>query len=303
MKHSGITYLLLSVMTFMCGCATTRKEEEKASKPIVPVAKEEPKLPAAPKNIKRIVFASDREDAWRIWSMKEDGSDEKQLTEAKLDESDVDPMFSPDCKTILFTSSRGGKVGTWKMAAEGGKPERICDGDQAEWAPDGKRIVFRRSEAIFTRDLGTGKEKKLTPDDWPHCSAPSWSPDGKNIAFAARWDKGNGLYLLKPEGGKPVKIFDKHGACEPHWSADSKTIVYETTTNICTISPDGSNNQQITFFGGVQRYGRFSPDQTMIIFCQGVSEKGPWQIYAIPKDGGSPKKLSSEGSNIHPDWR
>jgi dipeptidyl aminopeptidase/acylaminoacyl peptidase len=251
----------------------------------------------------RIVFSSNSSGAWRIWSMKADGSDRKQLTEARASESDVDPTFSPDCKTILFTSTRDGKIGAWKMAPDGSDPERICDGDQAEWSPDGKKIVFRRNEAIYTRDLGTGEEKKLTPGDWPHCSAPSWSPDGKLIAFAARWDKGNGLFLASPEGGVPKKVYDKQGACEPHWSADGKTIVYETTTHICTIKPDGSDNQLVTYFGGVQRYGRYSPDGAEIIFCQGASEKGPLQIYTVPAEGGSPTKLTDGSSDMYPDWR
>ncbi len=86
-------------------------------------------------------------------------------------------------------------TGVWRMAADGAKPERICDGDQAEWSPDGKRIALRRNEQLFVRDLATGEESRLTPADWPHCSGPAWSPDGKTIAFACRWDAGNALFL------------------------------------------------------------------------------------------------------------
>ena len=107
------------------------------------------------------------------------------------DEQDVDPAFSPDGKSILFTSTRGGTTGVWKMSRTGDKPERICDGDQAEWSPDGRAIVLRRNEQLFTRELGSGQEKRISPKDWPHCSGPAWSPDGKWIAFACRWDAGN----------------------------------------------------------------------------------------------------------------
>lgn len=251
----------------------------------------------------QIVFSSNRSGAWRIWTVKADGSDLKQLTKQDSDDSDVDPVFSPDGKSILFTSTRGGKAGVWRMPADGSKPERICDGDQAEWSPDGAKIVFRRNERIFTRELAGGAEKPLTPGDWPHCAGPAWSPDGKSIAFAARWDAGNGVFIVPAAGGKPVKVYDKQGACEPHWAPDGTRLVYETETHICTINPDGTKNRTITYFGGVQRYGRYSPDGKSVVFCQGVSEQGPWELYVIPVTGGTPQKLTAGGSDMYPDWK
>ena len=124
-----------------------------------------------------IVFSSNRSGAWRIWTIKDDGSEMRQLTKQEADDQDVDPAFSPDGKHVLFTSTRDGKAGIWRMPADGSKPEKVCDGDQAEWSPDAKKIVLRRKERIFTRDLASGEEKGITPEDWPHCSGPSWSPD------------------------------------------------------------------------------------------------------------------------------
>jgi Tol biopolymer transport system component len=99
-----------------------------------------------------------------------------------------------------------------------------------------------------------------------------------------------------------VKVYDQQGACEPHWSPDGSRLVYETETHICTINPDGTKNRPVTFFGGVQRYGRYSPDGKQIVFCQGVSEQGPWELYIIPASGGTPRKLLEGVSNMQPDW-
>jgi len=251
----------------------------------------------------QIVFSSNRSSAWRIWQVNPDGSNLRQLTKQDTDDNDVDPVFSADGESILFTSTRGGKTAIWRMQADATKPERICDGDQAEWSPDGKKIVLRRNEQILTRDLATGSEKQLSPADWPHCSGPAWSPDGKSIAFAARWDAGNGVFIVPADGGKPVKVYDQQGACEPHWSPDGSRLVYETETHICTINPDGTKNRVITYFGGVQRYARYSPDGKSLVFCQGVSEQGPWELYIIPATGGTPKKLTDGGSDMYPDWK
>ncbi len=260
----------------------------------------------------QIVFSSNRTGSWRLWTFHPDGtaisssSSSKQLLDC-LDPNaqDVDPAYSPDGKSILFTSTRGEKVGVWLVSEDGRGLQRVCDGDQAEWAPDGTKIVFRKNHKVWIRDLKTGAQRQIVPEQFKMCSGPSWSPDGNRIAFACRWDAGNGLFLVEVEarGGKPVKVYDKKGACEPHWSPDGKTLVYETETHICTIQPEGTKNRLITYYGGVQRYGQFSPDGKRIVFCQGVTENGPWQLYVVPSGGGTPTKLTDEGSDMNPDWR
>ncbi len=259
--------------------------------------------PASAKRKGRIVFSSNRSGPWRIWMVQPDGSGLRQLTHGKGLGDDVDPAISPDGKEILFSSTHGGTVAVWRMPLDGSKAKRVCDGDQAEWAPDGKRIAFRRNHKLLTRDLATGKETQTSPDGWPLCSGPAWSPDGKLIAFACRWQAGNALFVVPAAGGKPLKVYDKKGACEPHWSPDGTRLIYETETHICTILPDGTKNRLVTYFGGVQRYARWSPDGKHIVFCQGATERGPWELYVIPARGGTPRKLTSGASDMHPDWK
>jgi Tol biopolymer transport system component len=250
-----------------------------------------------------IVFSSNRSGPWHIWSVRPDGSDLKEITKGGADENDVDPAVSPDGRSILFSSTRGGKVGVWRMALDGSKMERICDGDQAEGSPDGKRIALRRQGKIFVRDLAGGQEKCITPEKFAHCSGPAWSPDGKTIAFACRWDAGNAIYTASADGGELVKVYGEQGACEPHWSPDGKRLVYETETHVATVSPDGKDNRLLTTFGGVQRYPRFSPDGKFVIFCQGASERGPWELYIISSQGGRPTRVTEDGSDMNPDWK
>jgi len=271
------------------GCAVAAEPPAKAPEPV-----------GRPE---RVIFSSNRSGEWRIWTLNPDGSQLAQLTRGTPDDSDVDPVFSPDAKRILFTSTRGGTIGLWLMASDGSGLKRICDGDQAEWSPDGSKIVFRRSGRLLTRDLGTGAEKTITPEDWTLCSGPSWCPDGTSIAFACRWEAGNSVFTVAPNGGKPTKVYGEVPACEAHWSPDGKALVYETETHICTIKRDGTDNRLITYFGGVQHYARWSPDGKKLVFCQGASEAGPWELYTIPSDGGTPVQLTEGGSDMYPDWK
>ena len=260
--------------------------------------------PAAPGAAKPglIVFSSNRSGPWRIWTVRADGSNLAQVSTAGKGDHDVDPVFSPDGASVLFTSTRGGKTGLWRMGADGSKPRRICDGDQGEWAPDGRRIVFRRADRIVIRDLAAGKERTISGADW-QCGQPAWSPDGKSVAMAVMRRGRNAVYIVPAGGGTPVKVYDRKGACEPHWSPDGKVLVYETETHVGTIGADGTKNRLVTWFGGVQRYGRFSPDGKEIVFCQGATHRGPWELYIIPAAGGTPRKLTDGGSDMHPHWR
>jgi len=251
----------------------------------------------------QIVFSSDRGGAWRIWTAKDDGSGLRALTTGDGEHHDVDPMFDPDGKSVLFTSTRGGKPGVYLAAADGSKPRRLCDGDQAEWSPDGKRIVLRRAGRIVTRELATGKETPVRAKGGSRCSGPTWSPDGKWIAFARVQGKANAIFRVPAGGGKTITVYDKKPACEPHFSPDGKEIVFETETHVWAVRPDGTGPRMITYYGGLQRYPRFSPDGRSVIFCQGASTRGPWEIYVVGAAGGSPKKLTDGGSDMYPHWK
>jgi TolB protein len=135
------------------------------------------------------------------------------------------------------------------------------------------------------------------------CSGPAWGPDGRTIAFASRAGGRNAIYIMPAAGGAARKLYGRKGACEPHFSPDGKRIVYETETNICSIGVDGRDNRPVTWYGGVQRYGRYSPDGKRIVFCQAPSPRGPWQLYVVPAAGGAPTKLTEGASDMHPDWR
>ena len=130
----------------------------------------------------------------------------------------IAPRLSPDGESILLHSRRGGKMGIW-VTDENGKPmQRICDGEQAEWSADGKKITFKRRGATVQRDLASGQEKNIAAE-----TIPGRCPDGTMLAF----QQGGHLYLKNLEDGIVSQLTTAGGVQSfPLWSRDGKSIIY-----------------------------------------------------------------------------
>ena len=79
----------------------------------------------------------------------------------------VAPRLSPDATRVLFNSSEGGTIGVWLASLDGSERQRICDGAQAAWSPDGAGIVFQRDGVVVERNLTTGEGRRVSPEDAP----------------------------------------------------------------------------------------------------------------------------------------
>jgi formylglycine-generating enzyme required for sulfatase activity/Tol biopolymer transport system component len=250
-----------------------------------------------------IVFVSDRGSTLKIWSMRADGKDARQLT--KGDDADADPRFSPDGKRILYTTLRGGFPEIWLMNRDGSDAKSITKGSQGSWSPDGKSILFIRDNQTYVRDMDNGKEKRITPEKWERCGVPAFSPDGKHIAVASRHLGDIGIFIVSADGKEQRQLKAEEPCCTPAWSKDGKRLLCQTVQgHIHQVDADGGNWEQVTFGADVQHDARWSPDGKMILFCRAPTPEGPWQICIKALDGDDLDfvQLTKEGSNMLPDW-
>ena len=127
--------------------------------------------PPARPSPQKIVFARVLPNAGQIglFIADADGSNERPLV--GLGDIDYDPVWSPDGRSIVFTSDREGSADLFRVKPDGTGLERLTDNpaydDQAAFSPDGKQLVFVTTRNggtadLWTLDLQTKKAKALT---------------------------------------------------------------------------------------------------------------------------------------------
>ena len=273
-----------------------------------------------------IVYASNRNGNFDIYTTNIDGTVQKQITNSTSDETE--PAWSPDGKKIVFVSNRNGeeKRELFIMDADGGEVTQLTFENSSEdfgpdWSPDGNKIVFWRGSengleiwSIYAN--GTGLSRLTIGSngyDLNYCDSPSWSPDGGTIVFR-KWSDG-GIYTMSANGGGeqliPTEI-EGGSALNPVFSMDGSKIFftanYQGNTELYSVNISGFNQTRLT--STVDRYESEvspSPDGKMLavdcyyFITANVSGR---EIWVMNVDGSDRKKLPLDGDvNAWPDWR
>jgi len=182
----------------------------------------------------KIVFARvfPNEGQVGLYIAARDGSGERLLLGSTG--IDYDPVWSPDGRSIVFTSDREGSADLFRVAADGTGLERLTDhpayDDQAAFSPDGKQLAFVTTRAsgfanVWTLDIASRRAKPLTSGNGGDYR-PAWSPDGQWIAFASsrgstmtfahgRWEHLQlaDIYVIHPDGTGLKRVGDHGNFC------------------------------------------------------------------------------------------
>ncbi len=197
----------------------------------------------------KIVFYSQRDGNWEIYTMNSDGSNQTRLT--FNDAPDSTPVWSPNGRQIAFESDRdddknahGAERNTntevYVMDSDGKNQRRLThhpgiDG-YPDWSPDGSQIAFdsnrdakegERKFEIYVMDADGSNVKQVT--DVGFASRPRWSPDGEWILF-----EGGEIYAIRPDGTGLWQVSHPRFDAEPFlggWSPDGKQVLYTEAVN------------------------------------------------------------------------
>jgi len=186
---------------------------------------------------KKVAFVA-RGEVWA--ASAKDGGDAVRITNTSGAEAEV--TWSPDSKTIVYTSDRNGPAHLYQYEFAGERETELTSGDASDYtprfSPDGKLIAFQRGiRELAVLDLASKQVRtvaKASFDAPPLGStrAFEWSPDSKWIGYLAfsMPQRFRNAYVVSATGGdaKPVSFLANVFTDTISWSRDGKFLLIST---------------------------------------------------------------------------
>jgi len=211
--------------------------------------------------------------------------------------------WSPDGKSVLFTTDISSRMNLWKVSAAGGWPVQLSQSDERQysgtWSPDGKWIAFQQDTGgnelwdLFAIPSDGGEAVNLTKTPDVREESPRWSPDGKTLAFV-RKPKQSTVYdvAVLDWATRQVRPLT-HEATQNHlwqtvaWSADGRTLyanrveVSFQDAEVYAIDVADGKTTNLTPHQGQQLYmaASLSPDGKSLLLTSNA--KGGYQNVAL----------------------
>src|ERR1700726_1367411 len=107
-----------------------------------------------------------------IWMVETIGGIARPVT--MHEKHDIYPVFSPDGKSIAFSSNRHGSYDVFVVPVQGGRPERLtfdsADDLVNDWSPDSQSILFTSNRGtdfptrqdLYTVPVKGGKARRVS---------------------------------------------------------------------------------------------------------------------------------------------
>jgi Tol biopolymer transport system component len=177
-----------------------------------------------------LVFSSARTGNPEIWSIKSDGSGERQLTNNPSD--DLDPIVSPNSGLIFFASNRTGKIQIWKMNPDGSNQTQVTfqeGGSPSLVSPDGHWLYYKSAlEKKFMRVSIPDGHKEMVFDRSSQDSV--LAPSGNRVALSERINGEDVLNVVSLPDGAVARTYRYADPMATlvclGWSHDEKYLAY-----------------------------------------------------------------------------
>ncbi len=225
----------------------------------------------------KIVFASNRDGPWEIYTMNADSSGVTRVTNNSTD--DYYPAWSPDGGKIVFVSAAGpGQTSVNVIDADGTDQTTIVPATGGyyfapAWSPDGSQMLvveqyapgpgtyaFRlwlmNADGIGMAELAPGRQFAFG----------SWSPDGTRIVTSS--EPPSQLFVMNADGSDITQISSEASNVQPVWSHDGSAIAFARLDPVTlmfslhTILPNGTGFTRLTYpyETGIANDGDYHPD-------------------------------------------
>ena len=196
-------------------------------------------MPRSSPDGKRLVYVNGRANGTDIW-MKDLARDTPSRL-SFLEGANQWPVWTPDGRNIIFTSTSPSGPGMYSVRADGaGEAQRLTNGELEELpysvSPDGKRLAFSRNRGsadIFTASIeGDASHMKLgkpelflgTPSmEW----LPAFSPDGHWLAYMSDESGTNEIYVRPFPGPGGRWQISAGGGASPAWLRTGRELLFQ----------------------------------------------------------------------------
>ena len=263
------------------------------------------------RNQERISGGVPNRDVKEIYIADYDGANVRRITTNR--QLNLTPSWSPDARTIAYTSYRRGYPDIFlALIYEGIQQEPTRGGTQnylPVFSPDGTRIAFTSSREgnpeiyVMNRD-GSGV-RRITNNPAIDVT-PTWSPTGTQIAFTSDRAGSPQIYMVGADGLNLRRVtMTESYADRPTWSpAPFNEIAYSARTgpgyDIKIYDLATQQVRQLTFGEGTNESPAYSKNGRHIAFSS--TRSGRIQIFTIGRDGRGLRQVTREGDNQTPAW-
>jgi TolB protein len=224
----------------------------------------------------------------------------------------LSPTWFPAGDRLAFTSYRDDNPDLWLLLLRNNAVEKISarpglNTAPAVW-PDGRFVLITlsvdgNSELYLLTDAGE-IARRLTQSTFIE-SEPTVSPDGSQIAFTSDRLGLPQIFVMDADGNNVRRVtFQGSYNASPTWSPRGDRIAYVTRNgrggfDLCTISPDGTNQAVLTSSGSNEDPS-WSPDGYHLVFSS--LRSGERNLYTITFDGTNERQITSGGGYSGPAW-
>lgn len=229
------------------------------------------------------------------------------------DQTDRQPKWSPDGRTIGFLSNRQdeGQSQFYLLPFHGGEARSLTrlQGKigRYEWSPDGAKIVctFQKKEAEAIEREEDEQKKKLGIVS-RHITRLAFKEDSVGFVGNEGWH----LWLIDTATGEVTQLTDSevHSEFDPSWSPDGQTIVFRSNRagdpdldwdldDLFVIPANGGEIRQLETPPGLKSDPQFSPDGKWIACYYQGDRRNRWlpkQVCIVPAAASGPVKNLTE---------
>ena len=257
-----------------------------------------------------LVFASTKGKTSEVFSIRPDGSGERQLTHAGRRSGFA--VWTPDHRSVLFDRLAGGRDRIYEVRANGAGEHALHATSLSEVplrvSPDGRKILLLGSRdlkgsQLYVMNRDGSNARRLARIDG--VGAGDLSPDGSRAVFSAP----GGLYVVGTDGrGLRRLLWSRAGDREPVWSPVVDRIAFarmhDGLTEIYVAALGAGSATQLTEFASKNATTpAWSPSGREIAFSHSDSA-GYKQLFVMHADGTDPIQLTDDRdhSSYLPSW-